>query len=276
MANPIAKGFKYLMALFGVKIDEHADPKVQIQQAVEAAQQQHAALTRQAAAVIGSRRQLEMQLSRALTEIEQVQALTRQALTLADQARAAGDEAKAAEYEQTAQVLATRLVAAEQALENLKAMHDGAVQAARQAHQAVENNAMVLQQKIAERTKLLNQLEQAKMQEQVAGALEGMSALTAPGNTPSLDEVRERIEQRYAAAMGRSELAQNTVEGRMLEVQKSTLDMAGAARLESIRAGMSSSNPSAVAGGQAAGAIGAGDQAVADMMARLRASNQQS
>jgi phage shock protein A len=38
--------------------------------------------------------------------------------------------------------------------------------------------------------------------------------------------------------MGRAELASNTVEGRMLEVQKSSLDMAGASRLEQIRASM--------------------------------------
>ena len=38
--------------------------------------------------------------------------------------------------------------------------------------------------------------------------------------------------------MGRAELAGNSVEGRMLEVQKSTLDMAGADRLEQIRASM--------------------------------------
>ncbi len=65
-----------------------------------------------------------------------------------------------------------------------------------------------------------------------------MSSLAAPGNTPSLDEVRDKIERRYANAMGRAELAANSVEGRMLEVQKSTLDMAGSSRLEQIRASM--------------------------------------
>jgi hypothetical protein len=50
--------------------------------------------------------------------------------------------------------------------------------------------------------------------------------------------VRDKIEQRYANAMGRAELASNSVEGRMLEVQKSSLDMAGASRLEQIRASM--------------------------------------
>jgi hypothetical protein len=97
---------------------------------------------------------------------------------------------------------------------------------------------MLLEEKLAERSQLLSQLEQAKMQETVAASLESMSQLAAPGNTPSLDEVRDKIESRYAAAMGRAELASNSVEGRMLEVQRTTLDMAGQSRLEQIRASM--------------------------------------
>ncbi|GHJ09509.1 35 kDa protein [Micromonospora humidisoli] len=238
MANPFVKGWKYLMALFGAKIDEHADPKVQIQQAIEDAQRQHQALVQQAAAVIGNQRQLEMKLSRQMTEVERLQGNARQALVLADQARAKGDEAEAGRYEQSAQVLATQLVSAEQATEDLKTLHDQALGAAAQARRAVENNSMILQQKLAERTKLLSQLEQAKMQESVARSLESMSSMTAPANTPSLDEVRDRIERRYANAMGRAELAGNSVEGRMLEIQKSTLDSAGSSRLEQIRASM--------------------------------------
>jgi phage shock protein A len=77
------------------------------------------------------------------------------------------------------------------------------------------------------------------MQEQVSASLQQMSGLSAPGTTPSLDEVREKIERRYANALGSAELAQNSVEGRMIEVQKSALDMAGQSRLDAIRAGMS-------------------------------------
>jgi phage shock protein A len=238
MANPFTKGFKYLMALFGAKIDEYADPKVQIQQAVEEAQRTHQALVQQAAAVIGNQRQLEMKLSRTMGEVEKLQGSARQALVLADQARAQGNPTKAVEYENTAQVFATQLVSAEQSMEDMKTLHDQALGAAGQARRAVENNAMILQQKLAERTKLLSQLEQARMQETIARSLESMSSLAAPGNTPSLDDVRERIERRYANAMGRAELAGNSVEGRMLEVQKSTLDMAGANRLDQIRQSM--------------------------------------
>ncbi|GII20572.1 PspA/IM30 family protein [Planosporangium mesophilum] len=238
MANPFAKGWRYLMALFGAKIDEYADPKVQIQQAIEDAQRQHQALVQQAAAVIGNQRQLEMKLSRQMAEVEKLQGSARQALVLADKARAEGNEQEATRYENTAQTFATQLVAGEQSMEDLKTLHDQALNAATQARQAVENNSMILQQKIAERTRLLSQLEQAKMQETVARSLESMSSLAAPGNTPSLEEVREKIERRYANAMGRAELASNSVEGRMLEVQKSSLDMAGASRLDQIRASM--------------------------------------
>src|SRR5881394_45045 len=95
MANPFVKGWRYLMALFGAKIDEYADPKVQIQQAIEDAQRQHQALVQQAAAVIGNQRQLEMKLSRQMAEVEKLQASARQALVLADKSRASSDEAKA-------------------------------------------------------------------------------------------------------------------------------------------------------------------------------------
>jgi phage shock protein A len=239
MANPFVKTWKYFMSWFGAQVDERADPKIQIQQAIEEAQRQHEGLSRQAAAVIGNQRQLEMKLSRQMSDVERLQASARQALTLADQSRAKGDEAKATEYEQTAQVFATQLVSAENSMEDLKGLHDQALQAAEQAKKAVEQNAMLLQQKLAERTQLLSQLEQAKMQETVSASLRQMSELSAPGTTPSLGEVREKIERRYANALGQAELAQNSVEGRMLEVQKSTLDMAGNARLEQIRASMS-------------------------------------
>ncbi len=238
MANPFVKAWKYTMALFSSKVDEYADPKVQIQQAIEDAQRQHQALSQQAAAVIGNQRQLEMKLNRQLGDVEKLQASARQALNLADEARRQGDEAKATQYENTAEAFAAQLVTAEQGVEDLKGLHDQSLQAAEQAKQAVERNAMVLQQKIAERTKLLSQLEQAKMQEQVSSSLRSMSQLSAPGNTPSLEEVRDKIERRYANALGSAELSKNSVEGRMLEVQQSTTQLAGHSRLEQIRASM--------------------------------------
>ncbi|MFD9739246.1 PspA/IM30 family protein [Umezawaea sp. NPDC059074] len=270
MANPFVKAWKYFMASFSSKIDEHADPKVQIQQAIEEAQRQHQALSQQAAAVIGNQRQLEMKLNRQLGEVEKLQSSARQALVLADEARAKGDEKKASEFENAATMFATQLVTAEQGIEDLKTLHDQSLQAAAQAKQAVERNAMVLQTKLAERTKLLSQLEQAKMQEQVSSSLRQMSELAAPGNTPSLDEVRDKIEKRYTTALGSAELAQNSVQGRMLEVQQSTTQMAGSSRLEQIRASMG--------GGKVAGEVtsGSSNSAAASIQQEIAARVQQS
>ncbi len=239
MANPFVKAWRYLIAFGNAKIDENADPKIQIQQAIEDAQRQHQALSQQAAAVIGNQRQLEMKLNRQLEDIERLQANTRQALTLADKSASAGDTAKATEYTNAAEAFAAQLVTAEQSVEDLKNLHDQSLQAAEQAKRAVEQNSMTLQQKLSERTKLLSQLEQAKMQEQVSASLNQMSELSAPGNTPNLEQVRDKIERRYANALGSAELSRNSVQGRMMEVQQASVQMAGHSRLEQIRASMS-------------------------------------
>lgn len=249
-ANPFVRSWKYFSAWFGAKVDERADPKIQIQQAIEDAQQQHEQLTRQAANVIGNQRQLEMRLDRQLGQIESLQQQARQALVLADNSRAAGDAAKAGEYEQTAQALANQLVSAEQSVQELKGMHDQALQAAGQAREAVQNNSMMLQEKLSERTKLLSQLEQAKMQEQVSASLQQMSEMAAPKNVPSLDEVRDKIERRYAVALGQADLAQGSMGGRILDVKRATLDLKGSARLDEIRASLDAEKQQ--------GALGAG------------------
>jgi phage shock protein A len=256
--NPLVRAWKYFSAWFGAKVDEKADPKIQIQQAIQEAQRQHETLTRQAASVIGNQRQLEMKLDRQLGQIETLQAQAREALVLADKARAGGDAAKATEFEQTAQALANQLVSAEQSIQDLKSLHDQSLQAAEQARLAVKNDEMMLEQKLAERTKLLTQLEQAKMQETVSKSLQQMSEMAAPSNVPSLDEVRDKIEQRYATALGQADLAQGSSVGRTLEVQRATIDLKGSQRLSEIRAALNAEQ----GGGTAAVEGGTGTPAI--------------
>jgi phage shock protein A len=68
-----------------------------------------------------------------------------------------------------------------------------------------------------------------------------------------LGEVRDKIEKRYAVAMGRTELASTGVEARMLEVQKATIDSAAKSRLDQIRASLGTGT-----GGTGAGGAGTG------------------
>lgn len=238
MGRLLRRTWRYLVAMLSGKLDQMSDPKIQIEQAIEDARQQHALLSQQAAAVIGNERELQLKLTRAVEETEKLQANARQALLLAEQAREAGDQAKAAAYEDSARAFATKLVGAEASMQDLHAMSERAAQASAQARVAVETNALALQKKIAERTKLLSQLDQAKMQEQLNRAMAGMTELAAPGDTPSLDEVRDKIEGRYARALGEAELQSTSIEVRMLQVERASIDAEGAARLESIREGL--------------------------------------
>jgi phage shock protein A len=253
MASFVKRLTGYVKASANAKLDEKADPKIQIQQAIEGAQRQHAQLTQQAAAVIGNQHQLEMKMARAADDSRKLQESARQALLLADRSRAAGDAAKAADYDQAAQTFAGQLVTVEKQLDDLKSLHGQATQAAAAAHRAVEQNRMQLEQQLAERSKLMTQLEQAKMQEQMNKAVSGMSELSAPGSTPTLDSVREKIEGRYATALGAGELTHDTVDARMLEVQRATLDASASSRLDEIRAAMAAPDeaPAALTGGTA-------------------------
>jgi phage shock protein A len=238
MPNFFKRMFRYSNAYANKKFDEKADPAIQIEQAIDDAKKQHQALTAQAATVLANRHQIEMRLARQLGEMEKLNTSARQSLILSDQARQAGDLNKAAEFEQAATTFAGQLVSAETAVEDLKALHGQALQAVEQAKQAVADNEFRLRQSIAEKSKLMTQLESAKMQEQMNSALSTMSDLAPQGDTPSLAEVRDKIEARYATALGQNELASGGVEARMLEVRKATIDSAASNKLDAIRASM--------------------------------------
>jgi hypothetical protein len=58
------------------------------------------------------------------------------------------------------------------------------------------------------------------------------------GGVPTFDSVREKIETRYGTAIGATELASETPEGRTVEEQYDARQRAAAERLEQIRASM--------------------------------------
>src|SRR3546814_16456485 len=90
-------------------------------------------------------------------------------------------------------------------------------QASDQAKAAVQQNATLLQRKLSERNKLLSQLDQAKMQEQVNKAMTSLSE-TVGEDVPTFNEVSDKIQARYAKARGAAELEEIYVETRMHEV----------------------------------------------------------
>src|SRR6187401_715688 len=227
--------WKYMTAKLSGSFNERADPKVQLEQALMEAQEQHRRLREQAANVIANQKQTEMRLDRSLEELEKVSGNAKQAVLMADEAGKKGDAAKVEEYTAAAESFATRLIAIEREVADLKALALQSSQASDQAKAAVQQNATALQRKLAERNKLLSQLDQAKMQEQVNKAMASLSE-TVGEDVPTFDEVRDKIESRYAKAKGMSELTESSVESRMLEVEQAAANSEAQTRLAQIRA----------------------------------------
>ena len=122
----------YITAALTGKFDEVADPKVQLEQAIQEAQDQHRRLKEQAANVIANQKQTEMRLNRAMDELQKVNSSPRQAVMMADEAVKSGDTAKSAEYEKAAEAFAGRLIGIEKEVESLKSLSLQSTQAADQ------------------------------------------------------------------------------------------------------------------------------------------------
>jgi phage shock protein A len=248
MFKLMRRAWRYTVAKLTGSFEEKADPKVQLEQAIQEAQDQHRRLTEQAANVIANQKQTEMRLNRAMEDLGRLNGSTRQALLMANDAQQRGDGAKSAEYNQAAEGFANRLISVEKQVEDLKTMHLQTTQAADQAKSAVQQNSSALQKKLADRQKLLSQLDQAKMQEQMNKAMATLTE-TVGQDVPTLDQVRDKIEQRYARALGQSELQGQTVEARMLEVEQATLNTEAQSRLSELRSqlGIAAPAPSELA-----------------------------
>ncbi len=229
------KWWKYAVAKLTGKFNENADPKVQLEQAIAEAQSQHKRLREQAVSVIAGQKQAEIRLNGKLAELEKLNGNARQALIMAADAQQAGNADKAAQYTTAAESIASQLIQVEKDVESLKAMVLDSTDAADQAKAAVAQNSRILQEKIAEKSKLLSQLEQAKMQEEMNVAMTQLNE-TVGDDVPTLKEVEEKIQARYARAKASSELAETSVESRVLEVEQATANIEAQGRLSELRA----------------------------------------
>ena len=192
-----------------------------------------------------------MQLGRLTSERDKITENTRQALANADQARAKGDEATAQKMESTAEVFATQLVNVEKELENTTQLHQQAVSAAEEAQRQAQQSQARYEQIKQDIRKLESQADQAKMQETASKTLQSMQGISEDPNVPTLDSVREKIEGRYANALGAQELAESSQAGRMAEIETSTRDAAADMRLAEIRAQMNNESAALESGSAA-------------------------
>ncbi|HVL99833.1 MAG TPA: PspA/IM30 family protein [Egibacteraceae bacterium] len=242
MGKLLRRMWRYMAAALTGRFEEVADPKIQIEQAIAEARDQHKRLRETAASVIANQKKAEMDLDRAMTELEKLNETTQQALLMAADAEARGDTARAAELTSTAEAFANQLIAKEADVEGLRELVLSSTEAADRAKAAVQQNALELQRRLAERQKLLSQLDQAKMAEQMSEAMESVGAAFGE-DVPTLNEVRDKIETRLAKAKGMAELQKGSVEGRMREVELAVNANQAQARLSEIRSKLGLESP---------------------------------
>lgn len=234
MWKSVRKWWKYLGAKLSGKLEEVADPKVQLEQAIQEARDQHRKLTEQAANVIANQKQTQLRLDRAIDDYEKAKASTRQALVLTDQETTEGNAEKAASFNQAAESYATKLIVLEKQIEDLKKMLLDTTQAAENAKAAVKQNSAALQQKLSQRERLLSELDQAKMHEQMNSAMAQLNA-TVGDDVPTFEEVQRKIDARLAKAQGMSELQGTNVDSNMFEVEQAQANAEAQARLSELR-----------------------------------------
>jgi phage shock protein A len=244
MFKLMRRSWNYLVAKLTGKFNESADPKVQLEQAITEAREQDRRLREQAANVIATQKQAEIRLNERMGELEKLNGNVRQALLMAEDAAKNGDAATATRYTTAAESIATRLIQLERDIEDQKALLMQATQASDQAKAAVRQNSMLLEKKIGEKSKLLSQLEQAKMQEQMNSAMSQLSQ-TLGDDVPTFEEVKDKIDARYAKAKAMSELNATTVDSSILEIEQATANVEAQGRLSQLRSelGLDSATP---------------------------------
>ena len=125
MLSYLRKRWNYLLAKLNLRHEETADPKVQLEQAISEAKDQHRRLREQAANVVANQKQTEMRINDALEKLEKTNTNARQAVLMAEEAAARGDAGKVDQYTSAAQQFADRLLVLEEEIESLKGSQMG-------------------------------------------------------------------------------------------------------------------------------------------------------
>lgn len=202
------------------------------------------ALRESATNIIAHEKQLEGQRTKLYNELEKVNTNTRQAVMMAQEARLEGDEAKAANFDESASLLAEKAVGIDTQIAAIDVELIEARQASEEAKSIASDSAIQMTQMKAKGAELRADFERAKMAE----------AEVSASGSPSFDSVKDKISSRAAIAEAEAELAEidsgASTAGATAMVEKAAMESKAAARLAEIRSqmgiGMADTGPAPV------------------------------
>ena len=140
------------------------------------------ALRESATNIIAHEKQLEGQRTKLYTELEKVNTSVRQAVMMGNEARMEGDEAKAVQFDESAEVLAQRAVEIDTQIAAIDVELIEARQASEEAKSIASDSAIQMTQMKSKGAALRADFERAKMAEAIGDTSSGV---------PSYDEVKD-------------------------------------------------------------------------------------
>ena len=221
--NLFKRANSYAQAKAESELDAHADPKVQLEQAIGALQEHHRDLEAAASHVIAQDKLAKMRLSELSTQEARY---TKSALAAQQQGNL--DAARA---------FATNIASIREQIQSLSAQIPQLEQAANDAREAVQESADQLQQKLSERSTILAQVDQTRMQQEMASSMKAVTDLTQGSNVPSLDEIRQKVSTQFAEAQAQTELSSGSPEVQEMHVHHAELTSEADAILAELSAG---------------------------------------
>lgn len=190
------------------------------------------ALRESAVNIIAYENQLEAQRTKLYNELERANTNARQAVMMAAEAEREGDAAKAAQFNDSAELIAQEIVRIDTQIAAIDVELIEAKQASDEAKSIASTSALEITQMKSKGAALRADFERAKMAEMTAEA----------AGSPSFDSVKGKITDRSAKAEARAELAEveagNDIAGATAMVESAAAENAAAAKLAEIRGQM--------------------------------------
>ncbi len=251
MNSKLSRMWRTLTSRLGTPHDSSADLAAQLRQLIVEAREQHRLLTEQAANVIANQTRLAVRLERAIEARTKATSAAREALMLADQRTRAGDVDGAAALQRTAESSATRLIALDQDVEELRSALLEATGASDAAKDAVARSAAMLNTRLAGRERVLSRLDQARLQEQLNAARAQLDRRIGE-DVPNLAQVSRDIDRRLATAQALEELRTAPIDEERIRFDRGIEQAEARGRLDRMRGqlGLTASTPEPAADAQ--------------------------
>jgi phage shock protein A len=210
--------FAWLRALFGRTMDSLEDPEIMLDQARRDMQGALTGNREKAVQAIAQRNRLQNMLDEQTKRAAQLEAQASTALRQGNRELAKGFLREKANVDTTVETLKTTLAQAAETVDQVKI--------------AIKRQEDEVRKKTAEALALKAQWKQAQIQESIGKALEGLTFENEYEG--SFASARDKIKDKQAEAQARNEMMAGSIQGKMMQMEDATMDIAAEEELKKL------------------------------------------